>query len=351
MSNRNKAAEHHKLAHDHSIDSPLALRHLFDALHADPAFAPALFDVAHIFHTYKLRDAAISYAKRAVLHAPGERKVWQYFDYLINATSNFSGDSAIDIARDREISSFLNSGYSIERRRINSKMHDSCVLIRAHSKPEFAERMLEKGELYFSPTRVFREMSDENRKDPNENKPLVIDMIDGPLELDGNLVQLPLGGISVNGSGVEISNMVYSTGGDHNICCFSLVSRENVHEFLGKYEGGFGDKAVVVNNVRKFNDRVNESMCLQGRINIDGGLVTYVPENVIESLMNAVFDPFIKALRYQSEFEFRYTFQGDCPAKGYSVGPLSDVGVAVDASDLKSWLRQWFDVPPKSGNK
>lgn len=216
---------------------------------------------------------------------------------------------------------------------------------------EFLDKMM-SGQIYCRRSEEFREMENDPRADPEDERPFK-DTIIPYTVLEGNKTL----SASSNPNGVEslkfttqsygeksqvtIGDVKVQEGGMHHVFCMSSIGKSSVNEFFKIYDKKKfkGKKVLVIKNAKEFIARFKKSRSKS----FEYGFVSYVP-NHITALVDIV-PPFIKRIDpYAKEFEFRIVFSGIEFNKidTVEIGNISDIAQVVTIDKLEDMVRSNF---------
>jgi tetratricopeptide (TPR) repeat protein len=307
-----------------------------------------------LFKREKHEDA-MNCSERAVLVCPMEEASWANWTAVLNnCLRNAPPERRQEMQEQNR--NYQGEGFIHERHKIYSVKPDD-ILIRALEE-KYADSLLEKGELFFRETSYFRKLEDSDpRQDEYENKPFELEvkptarkiMPDGWIKQETNIP-----GISVKSlpgsKGSPFLDGKMGIGGMESLCCFSIVSRDNIAEFLEKYDDEkLGSHVIVIKNVPEFIERVEAAFDSLEKASVKTGYVTYIHEGAIKGFFQpphgyVPLNPFIKRRQYSSEFEYRLVTsslnipEGEEGAKIH-IGSVEDIAEKMDTKQLKEWLK------------
>ncbi len=339
----------HKAAKENPNNTLIPIQILSSALSHNPNCWGSLNDITVRLASLKLYDSALHYAKRAVIVIPDEKMSWENFWHVSSLIISSLKHKSLQLKRQTEINDFLQNEF-IDKRMAISKIKNDDILLRVMDKSIYADNLHTKGEIRFVPTREYRDSEDLARKDSDENRPIHIDLVtkDKPLVIDNSVKVFNIGGgkISMGGLGKgTVFEASFEVGGMESVACFTLVTKDNVEQFLSNYdESKFGTESVIITNVLNFRGKVIESLEKNGKHNIKSGSVTYMREEELK-LFSAIFNPYLKNKDpYSIEQEYRFSYRNTNKPEIIEIGSIEDISVRIKTKEIKKWIKHHFKL-------
>ncbi|RKN81369.1 hypothetical protein [Ulvibacterium marinum] len=339
----------HKASKENPNNTLIPIQILSSALSHNPNCWGSLNDITVRLANLKLYDSALHYAKRAVIVIPDEKMSWENFWHVSSLIISSLKHESLQLKRKNEINDFLQKEF-IDKRMAIPRLKNDDILLRVMKKPLHADNLYSKGEIQFTPTRIYRETSDLARKDPDENRPIHIDLVteDKPLVIDNSVTVFNIGGdkISMGGPGKgTVFEASIEAGGMESVACFTLVTKDNVEQFLSNYdESKFGTEAVIITNALKFRGKVIGSLAENGKHNIKSGSVTYMREEDLK-LFSAISNPYLKNKDpYSIEQEYRFSYRNTNKPEIIEIGSIKDISVRIKTKEIKKWIKHHFEL-------
>lgn len=208
-----------------------------NALELDSSSFHAAFCLSTLLAKRGAYEEAIGHAAHCSLLQPMELDSWEQLVNIYNLA--FENSSLVLEKKMREnLRKYQGEGFIHERHKMYSIKPDD-ILIRV-LEGEYADLLLEEGELFFRATRYFRELENTDpRQDELESNPSRHNVIPTVRKvLPGGWIkqETNIPGISTTSSpdtiGTPFLGATMEIGGMEDICCFSIVSKDNVATFL-----------------------------------------------------------------------------------------------------------------------
>jgi hypothetical protein len=196
---------------------------------------------------------------------------------------------------------------------------------------QFMKELYDSGQIFMQRWRTFRNIEHDQIGDRNEGLSHAIQASNIIAEFNGKKAE---------GEPIGPLRCTFNPSYNPMIFCLYCFTDRNFNESGSQIDPrccGFGEYAVVITNIEKFNEMLLDALESSSRGNVHSQLIDYVPYYNYQGEMG----PFRKYddFKYQSEYRFVYESEDTAPTHTLQIGSLKEVAILCPSEQVHQLVK------------